>query len=425
MLRPARPRSLPSADEVPTRGPLFGILGLLALLAAGALLSTGTAAWADDEDADALAGPAGGIRLGRCRCHEGKASWAYLRSPLTEPEDPPRCGLSLAGGNCATRPRPPGTRAACWGRGDEASFWKRHAWSWGIACSACWRTTGEHPCDQLLGGPDPEKGRLLQERIAAEAPCALGDVVVAISPHFYVVTNLENRVKVRTRKGGLRLMSAHEVAHLFAQRCELAYDDFEQWFGGPIVLPKPMAVYVVNRRHELATVSDRYFGGNEIHMNYAFNYGDRIAQGFSGNGFVVALEEQNTDTKLHGFVRHQIGHILFSCWIETNGFEDHCPRWAWIGAAHFLMKLLEPQQDYATYCFGESAGGEGSGKKWPKRVRDMAKRPHAAHRDLLQQELAQRLRLQGPPARLVDDGPGLARRPSAMATALAPPPRRR
>jgi len=135
-----------------------------------------------------------------------------------------------------------------------------------------------------------------------------------------------------------------------------------------------MAVYIVNRKHELASVSDRYFGGNEIHMNYAFNYGDRIAQGFSGNGFVVSLEEQNTDTKLHGFVRHQIGHILFSCWIETNGFEDHCPRWAWIGAAHFLMKLLPPQKNYATYCFGESAGGEGSGKKWPKRVRDMAKR---------------------------------------------------
>ncbi len=339
------------------------------------LLLGASSARADEEGVDTPGGTKNDdVRLGRCRCHEGKATWSYLRSPLSEPEDPPRCGLRLAGGSCATRPRPPGTKAACWGRGDEASFWKRHAWSWDIACSACWAGEGDNPCDALLGGPDPEKGRVLKERLEAEAPCALGNIVVAISPHFYVVTNLHDKVKVRTRRGGLRLMSAHEVAHLFAQRCELAYDDFETWFGGPIVLPKPMAVYIVNRKHELASVSDRYFGGNEIHMNYAFNYGDRIAQGFSGNGFVVSLEEQNTDPKLHGFVRHQIGHILFSCWIETNGFEDHCPRWAWIGAAHFLMKLLPPQKDYATYCFGESAGGAGSGKRWPKRVRDMARR---------------------------------------------------
>jgi hypothetical protein len=200
------------------------------------------------------------------------------------------------------------------------------------------------------------------------------EIVIAVSPHFYVVTNLHQKVKVRTYRGSYRLASAHEIAHLYAQRCEQAYDDFRHWFGDPIVMPKPMAVYIVDRPQEAHRIGARYFGDPENEMNYAFNYGDRIAEGFSGNGFVISAEDRINDNQMHGFARHMVGHILFSCWLLTNGFEDHCPRWAWIGAAHFLEKLLEVHEDYATYCSGETMGGEGPRKRWPKRVRDMARR---------------------------------------------------
>ncbi len=313
------------------------------------------------------------LRPGHCACHLGKGTYAYLRAPFAGPNDPPPCGLALAGGNCGLQPRPPGSSMACWNSRDEACFWKRHARSWQIRCSECW-AGGDCPlCDDEIGGRDPAVREMLEARVKAEAPLGLGPIVVAVSPHFYVVTNLEKRMKLRTRRGALRLMSAHEVAHLYLQRAEIAYDDFVHWFGGPVILPKPMAIYLVDRHHEFMTVSDRYFGGNGTHMNYAFNYGDRIAQGFCGNGFVATLERLGGDLEMHGYVRHQIGHILFSCWIETNGFEDHCPRWAWIGAAHFLAKLQEQHDEYATFCYGESAGGQGSGKRWPKRVRDMAR----------------------------------------------------
>ena len=94
-------------------------------------------------------------------------------------------------------------------------------------------------------------------------------------------------------------------------------------------------------------------------MNYAFNYTDRIAEGFSGNGFVICADERQSDNGMHGFARHMIGHILFSCWIVTNGFEDHCPRWAWIGAAHFLEKLLDIHDEYATLLRRRDAGQRG------------------------------------------------------------------
>jgi len=339
---------------------------LLASLLLGLILVGGLSAKADEyEDR---------LEPGRCLCDQGKATWEYLRSPLARPEDPPRCGLLLSGGSCANRPRPKGTSGVCWGSSKVDCFWRRHAHSWNIKCSECWKADSCEPCADLIGGPDEATRALLEERIRSESQSMTPPLVVAISPHFYVVTNLDKKVKVRTYRGSFRLMDAHEVAHLFAQRCEQAYDDFDHWFGGRIVLPKPMAVYIVEKVPEQQRVSARYFGDHETEMNYAFNYTNRIADGFSGNGFVICANTRMDDNGMHGFARHLIGHILFSCWIVTNGFEDYCPRWAWIGAAHFMEKLLPIHEEYATFCSGETQGGEGPRKKWPKRVRDMAKR---------------------------------------------------
>jgi Mg-chelatase subunit ChlD len=213
---------------------------------------------------------------------------------------------------------------------------------------------------------------MLAARVAAESKILGPDVVVARSPHFYVVTNANKRIKLITRRGTRRLMTAHEVLHLTLQRCELAYDDFVHWFGGEVKLQKPMAVYVVASDADRRAVGKRYFGGEEIHMNYAFAYNNRIADGFSGNGFVVCLQHEGSDRNMHGFLRHQIGHILFSCWQVQGGFEEECPRWAWVGAAHFLEKLPPLLHDYATFCYGEAAGGVGPRTRWADRVRKLA-----------------------------------------------------
>ncbi|MDJ0975480.1 MAG: HEAT repeat domain-containing protein, partial [Planctomycetota bacterium] len=317
------------------------------------------------------------LKPGVCWCHKGQGTWAYLRSPLKPPKEPPRCGLLLHGGDCGKRPRPKGQRAMCWSGNKKSCFWKRHCISYDIQCSVCWTDEECEACDEAIGGPDKKKGDWLAKRLAREAE-VLGkkNLVIVRSPHFYVITNLHRKVKLDTRKGGRRLMTAHEVAHLYAQRCEQAYNDFVHWFGGPIGFTKPTAVFVVDTEVEFRKVGERYFGRGGIHMNYAFGHHDRISDGVSGNGFVVAAQRENSDQNMHAYCRHQIGHILFSCWTLNNGFEDHCPRWAWCGAAHFLEKLIDPlHEGYATFCYGEaSKGGTGPMAKWPKRVKKLAGR---------------------------------------------------
>lgn len=314
---------------------------------------------------------------GVCWCEKGNASWAYLRSPLKPPQEPSRCGLLRHGGNCAKRARPKGTSGTCWGSGKVDCFWKRHAYSYKIQCSECWSNDECPSCDTLIDGRDAKTQAWLTKRLEREAETlGMKNLVIVRSPHFYVVTNMHKKTKLVTRSGGKRLMTAHEVAHLYAQRCEQAYEDYMHWFGGPISFTKPTAVFVVDTQKEYEAVGARYFGRAGIHMNYAFAFNERISDGVSGNGFVVSAQRENSDTKMHGYCRHQVGHILFSCWQVSNGFEDHCPRWAWCGVAHFLEKLIDPlHRDYATFCYGEAnKGGTGPVKKWAKRVRALAEK---------------------------------------------------
>ena len=299
-----------------------------------------------------------------------------MRAPFPGPLDPSHCGLKLSGGDCTRTPRPEGVSGACWNDGSAECFWKRHAHSWGIRCSACWSDEACGDCNELIGGPDAEAAALLRQRLAAEkAVFGDDDLVIAISPHFYVVTNLHKKLKLVTERNTRRIMTAHEVAHLYAERCERAYADFVHWFGEPVLMQKPMAVYIVETDDTARDVGEAYFGKAGIHMNYAFAYNDRIANGFCGNGFVVAAKNEGADQHVHGFARHQIGHILFSCWQLQGGFEEQCPRWAWVGAAHFLEKMvLELHDDYATFCYGETDGGTGPRDRWSHRVKMMSRK---------------------------------------------------
>ena len=309
---------------------------------------------------------------GRCLCYQGQSTWAYLRAPFPGPEDESICGLERAGGDCRSKPPPEGQPLSCWSARDEASFWKRHAWAWGIRCSVCDATTTD--CDALVPR-DPTITAKLETRREAEAKTLSGELVVAWSPHYYAVTNLHKKLKLTTSKNTRRLMSSHEVAHLTLERGERARSDFLHLFGGTLVEDRPTAIYVVDSAREFDAIGARYFGGPGIHMNYAYAYNDRIADGFCGNGLVVSAQKEASDRNVHGYIRHQIGHIAFSCWLLANGFEDRCPRWAWCGAAHTLQKMRPLQDGYATYCVGEKGGANGPRDAWPHRLDLLLKKP--------------------------------------------------
>ena len=350
---------------------------LLAPLIAGAFLlpllwaTQGTARGDDDDEPTAYE-----LRRkpGKCLCHTGFASWQYLRSPLRPPNDPPVCGLIQAGGDCKTKPRPKGTGGDCWGSQRKECFWKRHAYSYGIQCSECWKDDECGPCDKLIGKPDAKVKAMLDKQMAVErGPKGKGVMVIAVSKHFYVVTDIHRKMKVKTEGGAPRVATAHEVAHLYLERCERAYADFEHWFGGDMRQGGPMGVYLMTKKGRAESYAERYLGSANTDMLYGGGK-TRIGEGFAFNGFVGSLGESRSDNDLHAYCRHMIGHVLFSTWTKVNGKEKYCPKWAFIGSAHFLEKLLEPHKNYATFCSNETTAPSGSGKDWHKKARGLASR---------------------------------------------------
>ncbi len=301
----------------------------------------------------------------------GGACWPYLRGTKRPPADR-CCALCEKGGNCRTLPRPKGASAACWGDTSEAAFWKRHAWSWGLMCSQCWEEDDCPECDEAIGGRKDDVRAILQRQVSVESAISRGKLCIVRSPHFYVVTDIHRKLKIPTDGGAPRVASAHEVAHLYAQRCELAYDDFVHYFGR-VSLGKPMAVFLFAKKSEKERAGAAYFGSPRTNMLYGGG-SDRISAGYAGNGFVGSLQDQRGDAGLHAYCRHMIGHILFSCWVVTNGNEKVCPRWAFVGAAHFLEKLLPEHEDLASYCSNETTAPSGSPKDWEKKAVGLARR---------------------------------------------------
>ncbi|MDJ0520534.1 MAG: HEAT repeat domain-containing protein [Planctomycetota bacterium] len=312
-------------------------------------------------------------KAGKCLCHTGFASWEYLRSPLRKPNDPPVCGLIKSGGNCSSRARPRGTSGTCWASQKKECFWKRHSYSYGIHCSACWADDECSPCDKLIGKPSEKIQALLDKQMKVEAGPKERHMVIAISKRFYVVTDIHRKLKVKTEGGAPRLATSHEVAHLFLERCERAYADFVHWFGGDSKQTGPMGVYLMAKHSRAEAYAEKYLGNKSTDMLYGGGT-TRIGNGFAFNGFVGSLQEQRNDQDLHAYCRHMIGHILFSTWKKVNGKEKYCPKWAFIGAAHFMEKLLDPHKDYATFCSNETTAPSGSGKDWHKKARSLAGR---------------------------------------------------
>ncbi len=303
----------------------------------------------------------------------GGACWAYLRSPLRPPIDQVCARCAGGGANCKNLDRPKGASAACWGNQKEEAFWKRHAWSWGLKCSQCWKEPEASECDEALGVNDEKTRKMLETQLAIEHRYDRNDLWIVVSPHFYVVTDINRKLKIPTDGGAPRLASGHEVAHLYAQRCEMAWRDFNHYFEGNVSLGSPMAVFLFARNSEKEAAAAAYLGSPRTNMLYGGG-SDRISGGFAGNGFVGSLQDLRTDEDLHAYCRHMIGHLLFSCWHGVQPNEKYCPIWAFVGAAHFLEKLLPEHQDCASFCSNETTAPTGSPKDWEKKARALAHR---------------------------------------------------
>ena len=318
------------------------------------------------------------MKPGHCGCQSGGACWHYLRAPMRVPEDPCRCGLCAGGGSCAGHEPPPGWSLDCVNSPSPDCFWRRHAASWGIQCSRCAVDTECPACDGLPGQPDAKtKAQLAKQRSLEFGLSTFKDDeatkkrgVVAWSRHFYLATDIPS-LRLLTQSGGPRFADTHEVAHLFLERAEKAYDDFVAVFGDEIRLDKPMAIYMAEHAAKKDAWRAAYFGGAKTQMVYAGAEG-KIAGGFCWNGFAVSLDDYDKDRDLHGYVRHMIGHILFSCWHGVGGLNKECPRWAFSASADWLCKSHPLLRDWTTFCQEEGHSPSGNGERWEEKARAIA-----------------------------------------------------
>jgi hypothetical protein len=339
----------------------------LALLWTGVLLRASVADEPKDEPKDRMT-------PGHCGCSEGKACWHYLRTPLRPPEDPCRCGFCAVKGDCSSKDRPDGWSGLCMGSQKLPCFWKRHAASWSITCAACHADKECPACDEVAQLPDPEKTKTLLAQAQLEGDSPKHKVLVAWSPHFYIATDLA-QLKLVTQGGQPRVADQHEVAHLFLERAEKAYDDFVKGFGDDVRLDRPMGIFLAARKAKKEAWQSAYFGSASTNMIYGGGT-SKVSRGFCFNGFALSADEDGDDHGLHAHVRHMIGHLLFSCWHGVAPFQKECPKWAFCGVADWLCKSDPAFFHDTVFCHDEGGGPNGSGKDWDKKARIVAANRH-------------------------------------------------
>jgi hypothetical protein len=265
-------------------------------------------------------------------------------------------------------------------------FLRRHGASWKLACSerlagSC-DCRGPHPECCPFCGPDgkpwDEEGLAIVKRQMDVERKILGErarFVVVKSPHFLVVTDIP-RLKVLTRGKPPRIMEMHEIAHLFAQRAEIAYRDFVAVFGDRVILPRPSAVYLLDSEATKQELATRYFGLPLPELFYGGDI-DRIGGGYPWNGCALSRQKYGEDEWLHFQMRHLIGHLLVSCWVKVTGNNRYLPRWMYEGTGHWLSRLPEKFREMANFCTGEGSELSHSGKKWPEKCVVFATSPKA------------------------------------------------
>ncbi len=327
-----------------------------------------------------LGGPSRRVDAGlpKCTCRQGNACYHFLNAPVSPPDDPCSCPLCRAVPGGCPKILPRGWDPACYANGKMRCFLRRHAASWRLSCSdrlagTCACRKNPHPewCPYCgsHGHPWDEEGMAIIKRQVEIERRLLGPRVKFIlvkSPHFYLLTDIP-ALKIRTQSGSPRVMQMHEIAHVFIQRAEIAYQDFVRAFGSDVHLDRPCAIYLLRRSSTMERIQAAYFGSPRTNIVYGGG-SKRIAGGYPFNGFATSLQKSRSDYGLHLQVRHSIGHILMSCYVRVNGQEKYLPTWLYAGAGHWLARLPKKFREMATFCANEGTALQNSGKKWRQKL---------------------------------------------------------
>jgi hypothetical protein len=285
-------------------------------------------------------------------------------------------------------PLPQDWSVVCATNGRMQCFLKRHAASWGMYCSECLEKDdcacrNPHPgdcpkCEKGGSSWDPEKRKELLFRLKKEQETfASRDVVVVWSPHYYVATDIPS-LKIPTGPGSFRVAGTHELAHIYAERCEKARREFVQSWGDEVGGDLPSAVYLPKRETTGAKIQGKYNGSARTNLVYGGSNDGRVADGFCFNGFCTALSGNKSggdDEGLHHTVRHMIGHLCISCWTKVDGKDRVLPRWLFEGVGHWLAKRHPLLHDKVVWCADEGTSLSGSGDDWERKAQKVAADP--------------------------------------------------
>jgi HEAT repeat protein len=320
-----------------------------------------------------------------CRCRGGNGCWHYLRAPAEPPADLCWCNFcTKVSRHDGTRAMPEGWSEVCASNGKMECFLRRHAASWNFYCSECLEKDdcackNPHPgncpkCEKGESPWDPDRKRELQVRFQKEQEVfANRRIVLVWGPHFYVATDIPT-LKIRTFGGSFRLLGTHELAHVFAERAEKARREFVRALGDSVVASAPHGIYLPKRENTAEKIQAKYFGSPRTNLLYGGGQaGGRVADGVCGNGFCASLTKHGGDDEgLHHAVRHQIGHLLISNWVNGSPDKRNLPPWVFEGAAHWLAKRHPLLVDGVVWCASEGSAISGSGKGWDKDARKIA-----------------------------------------------------
>jgi hypothetical protein len=352
-----------------------------------------------------------------CRCHEVRACWHWLKSPNRPPDDPCSCerceGVARHTGQ---DPWPDSWRDNRFqDRGARLdAFLRRHAASWGLACSVCDRirlpsiSEPERYPFRLDSGRrwNPGTAETIRKQAAIERE-HLGGAIVIRTTRFYLVSDvpkikIQCLVQQRRRELKLREVDAHELAHITAERLEKGYAEFVDAFGPPR-LKRPVGVFLIHSTEAAQRIQAAYLG----HPDTTILVGGSartISKGYCMCGFSVALHAQKhpsiptnnpipvklrggrktappghwialrlqDDDQVHLRLRHLLGHTLMAAWPIVRVQPESLRPWIYVGAGHWLARRHRRLTDLASFCGEECKPLRDKGRKWLEKIRKIA-----------------------------------------------------
>jgi HEAT repeat protein len=340
---------------------------------------------------DAAAAPPASTEPVKCTCRDGNACYHWLNAPVTPPYDPCSCPNCRRAKNTCPKIYPESWNPDCIRSNRLECFLRRHAASWKLTCSLemdkceCPGADSAACPECTVGGkpPDPKKFDKIRKQVAIEHKL-LGEVpyVVVTSPHFYLVSDIPS-LKVLTQNGSKREVGMHELAHLYIQRAEIAYDDFVRAFGDEIRGSRTIGIFLNKKKKDSERMQTEYFGRG----NAGLVYGARLAGvppisgGFCEAGLAVDLEQQTDDDALFQRMRTLEGSVLMSLWHSVDATTKHLPMWVFIGAGHWLGRLPTNFAEHAAFIGGEGNEIHDLGNEWMKRLAKAIAKPDFPHVD--------------------------------------------